>query len=132
MKAISIRQPWADLILQGRKTLELRTWTVSYRGALAIHASQTIDRDACIAFGMDPDHLTAGALVGTVELTAITELTEADFETHKDEHLATGWFNYSHPMFGWQLAKPQALSEPVPIRGRMSLFNVDKIGRAHV
>ena len=34
MKALSIRQPWAELILQGRKTIELRTWKTSYRGLL--------------------------------------------------------------------------------------------------
>ena len=34
MKALSIRQPWAELIMQGRKTLELRTWRTNYRGAL--------------------------------------------------------------------------------------------------
>jgi hypothetical protein len=89
MKAISIRQPWADLILQGRKTLELRSWKVSYRGTLAIHASQTVEREECQAFGMDPDGVTAGALIGTVELTGIVELSAADYEARKDEHLAT-------------------------------------------
>ena len=36
MKALSIRQPWAELILQGRKTIELRTWKTCYRGLLPL------------------------------------------------------------------------------------------------
>lgn len=124
MKAISIRQPWADLILRGRKTLELRSWKVGYRGTLAIHASQTVEREACLAFGMDPDRVTAGALIGTVELTGIVALSEADYEAHKGEHLAAGWFDYKLPLHGWQMANPKPFAEPVPMRGHMQLFNV--------
>lgn len=127
MKAISIRQPWAELILQGKKTLELRTWTVGYRGPLAIHASRTIDREACAAYGIDPVQLTTGALVGTVELTAITELSKVEFDAHQSDHLATGRFGYTHPMYGWHLLKPQALCKPLPMRGRMGLFNVNDL-----
>ena len=31
-----MRQPWADLIAAGRKTIETRTWTTRYRGNLLI------------------------------------------------------------------------------------------------
>ena len=127
MKAISIRQPWADLILQGRKTLELRTWKVSHRGILAIHASQTVEREACQAFGMDPDCVTAGALIGTVELTNIVELSEADYEVRKGEHLAANWFGYKSPLYGWEVMNPRPFAEPVPMRGHMQLFNVSDV-----
>lgn len=39
MKALSIRQPWAGLIALGIKTIELRSWSTSYRGPLLICAS---------------------------------------------------------------------------------------------
>lgn len=39
MKALSLRQPWASLVADGRKTIETRTWRTRYRGPLAIHAS---------------------------------------------------------------------------------------------
>ncbi len=39
MKALSLRQPWASMIADGRKTIETRTWRTRYRGPLAIHAS---------------------------------------------------------------------------------------------
>jgi hypothetical protein len=37
MKVISIRQPWAELIVRGKKDIENRTWNTCYRGPLAIH-----------------------------------------------------------------------------------------------
>lgn len=39
MKCISIRQPWASLIVSGMKTVENRSWTTNYRGPILIHAS---------------------------------------------------------------------------------------------
>ena len=44
MKAISLKQPWADLIVNGIKDIENRTWKTSYRGKLFIHASKSFDR----------------------------------------------------------------------------------------
>jgi len=41
MKIISIRQPWAALIVSGIKDVENRTWPTRYRGQLLIHASRT-------------------------------------------------------------------------------------------
>jgi hypothetical protein len=43
MKAISIRQPWAWLIVQGYKDVENRTWATKYRGPILIHAGKTCD-----------------------------------------------------------------------------------------
>ena len=121
MKTLSIRQPWADLIIQGRKTLELRTWTVKYRGPLAIHASQTVEREACLAHGLDPDQVTTGAVIGVVELAAIDELDAASYAARQAEHLADSPWE-GGPLYGWRLANPRPLAEPMPLRGRMGLF----------
>jgi len=43
MKAISIQQPWAWLIVKGIKSIENRTWKCGYRGPLLIHAGKTFD-----------------------------------------------------------------------------------------
>lgn len=40
MKALTISQPWANLIASGLKFVENRTWATSYRGPLAIHAGK--------------------------------------------------------------------------------------------
>ena len=127
MKAISLRQPWADLVVQGKKTLELRTWTVSHRGPLAIHAAQAVEEAACQAHGLAPGGLTSGALVGVVDLVEIIPLDEAAFQQQAGAHRAQGFF--APPpggvvLYGWRLENPRPLPHPIPYRGRMGLFSV--------
>ena len=126
MKALSLRQPWATLVIQGKKTLELRAWTVNYRGRLAIHASQTYDPAACRALGVTPETVTTGAVLGTVELTAIFELDEAAYQERQAQHLASGYFSKKpeETLYGWEIANPVELPQAIPFPGRMGLFNV--------
>lgn len=44
MRALSIRQPWAWLIVNGHKDIENRDWSTSYRGRVLIHAGKTMAR----------------------------------------------------------------------------------------
>jgi hypothetical protein len=39
MKAISVKEPWAEMIASGKKVIETRTWATKYRGPLLIVAS---------------------------------------------------------------------------------------------
>jgi hypothetical protein len=45
VKTLSVRQPWAWLLVQGIKTVENRTWRTNYRGPLLIHAGGRLDLD---------------------------------------------------------------------------------------
>lgn len=123
MKALSFRQPWAELVLQGHKTMDLRTYTTHYRGRLAIHASQTVERDSCLQHDLEPADCQTGGVVGTVELVDVAPLDEAAYEAHRDEHLAGR--RYRPGLYGWILADPERLPQMVPARGRTNLFNVD-------
>lgn len=40
MKAITILQPWANLIACGAKKIETRSWATQYKGQIAIHAAK--------------------------------------------------------------------------------------------
>ena len=128
MKALSFRQPWAELILQGRKTMDLRTYNTHHRGPLAIHASRTVERDACQEHGLDPDGLATGGIVGLVDVADVVLLTRDEYEARQDEHLAGR--DFREGMYGWLLSSPQRLRRIVPARGRMSLFNVSLEGQA--
>ena len=67
--ALTIRQPWAELIISGKKTMELRTWSTDYRGLLWVHAGQKNDPNLERAFGLT--NLFKGAYLGVVKLTQI-------------------------------------------------------------
>jgi len=121
MKALSFHQPRAEQVVRGDKTLDVRSWQVSYRGVLAVHASRERRDDRCRALGLDPDALAYGALVGTVEVTGIVALDEEAYEGLRERHrLETVW--PGAPCYGWWLANPQCFETPIPCRGHMRLF----------
>lgn len=122
MKTLSIRQPWAELILQGRKTIELRTWQTHYRGAILIHAGGNLEQDGCEAYGIDPAEITRGAIVGTVDIVDMVTFDTDSFAAMRDQHLDLG--DWPGDVLGWRLANPQRLETPIPMRGRLGLFEV--------
>lgn len=73
MKILSIRQPWASLIVSGVKDVENRTWSTRYRGPLLIHAAQRADDvtsdeiERRFGFRLPPD-MPLGGVVGVAEL----------------------------------------------------------------
>lgn len=77
MKAISLWQPWASLIAGGHKAIETRSWTTTYRGPLAIHATRKtspVIRETCqhwpfsLYIGDLYDHLPRGCVLATAYL----------------------------------------------------------------
>lgn len=122
MKAISIRQPWAELILQGRKTIELRTWDTRIRGRVAVHTGTQVERAACEAYDLDPANLVRGALLGYVDIVGVVAVHQDNWDELREQHLALG--DYPGPRKGWRLANPERSPQPIPMRGRRQFFNV--------
>lgn len=137
MKALSIRQPWAWLIVHGFKPVENRTWRTNYRGFLLIHAGQAFDYEgydwvrANTAVGTMPSYRDfmfsgehRGGIVGQARLYDCTD--------HPDIPLA-GWDGRHGPLSAprqWFFG-PHGLwlrdAAPMPIklmRGRLGLFDV--------
>ncbi|MCC6522732.1 MAG: ASCH domain-containing protein [Polyangiaceae bacterium] len=70
-RAISIRQPYAELILRGVKRNEYRSRATTIRGRVWIHAGlqPADDPAAWRKVGASPGDLPTGAIVGSVEIT---------------------------------------------------------------
>lgn len=122
MKALSIRQPWAELIMQGRKTIELREWRTTHRGLLAIQAGKQVDTASCRRHGLNSDALPRGVIVGTVEVVEMVDFDPELWDALRDQHLhpGPGPGNWR----GWRLRNPRRLEEPIPCRGLPGLFQV--------
>jgi len=63
-KCLSVSQPFADLIIRGKKTIELRKWNTRFRGEFLIHSPATIKSDDCKRLGIDESSLRTGAIIG--------------------------------------------------------------------
>lgn len=93
--ALSVRQPFAELIMRGVKKIEYRSINTKIRGRVYIYASKKPGPDVEFKkLGAKPGDFDIGVLIGTVEVVGCTK------PKHSEE-------------FEWQLANPERLSKPV-------------------
>lgn len=126
MKALTIRQPWADAIVHtdhprwGRKRIENRTWDLpgAHVGArILIHAAKTGDRKALLA-GVLPGPDARGAIIGTAVLTG------AHFAGVACQIRNCGPWAFPDT-YHWQLDDVIALDEPITAKGRLGFWTPD-------
>lgn len=121
MKAISLTQPWASLVIDGRKHIETRSWPTSFRGVVAIHAAKSIDKTACKKFGYDPEKIARGAVLGTAVLSGCFQFAEITRNIITPEEESYG--DFSPGRFGFDLICVTKFEWPVPARGSLGLWN---------
>ncbi len=133
MKALSLLQPWATLVVMGIKKIETRSWSTPYRGRILIHAS--LGKAGGI-FTNDPPFskyipefkkLPFGGIIGEVSLVNIlrTEdfaLSDAEMNRLTLEEMAFG--DYSSGRYGWILEDAVKYEMPVTARGQLRLWEV--------
>lgn len=119
MKVLSLKQPFAELILQGKKKIELRKWNTHFRGEFLIHASKIPYRDFMKSFGFE--ELPCGFIVGKAELFDVKEYKNAE-ELREDQnlHLASGEWG----KFGFILRNPQRI-KPIPAKGSLNFWDFE-------
>ena len=86
--ALSVRQPFAEQIMQGTKKIEYRNMLTRIRGTVYIYASKTPKLEAYEKMKVEPGTFPVSVLVGTVEIVDCKE----------------GWRD-----FHWLLANPKRL-----------------------
>ncbi len=108
-RAISIRQPYVELILQGKKRKEFRSRITHLRGRVYIYASMTPKDDppAWRSSGKPPGTLPTGKIVGSVEIVGCTPTNDGGFayELIKPRRLRTHLIplNQPQPLFWFPL-----------------------------
>jgi len=138
MKAITLHQPYATLVMLGYdiKWHETRSWSTKHRGLLAIHAAASqpayareaaknpLIAEALAAHGLTYDTLPYGALLGTVELREVHQMTPELIAQQTPTELATG--DWTPGRYAWQLEDRQPYSVPVTCRGYQQIWNVPR------
>jgi len=121
MRALSIRQPWAELILKGHKTIEVRSKATHVRERVHIYAGHNrieAEEEARIIreFGIDVDGLPRGVLVGTVEIVGCRPLEKSDSQAAcfeiTEAHCFHAWLML-RPERAEKLQKPKKHPQPV-------------------
>lgn len=119
MKALSIRQPWAHLIVHHGKDIENRSWHTNYRGRFLVHASKGMTKEEYAEgyqFALEcgvtdlPRYaeLQRGGIVGSVELVDSVDASDSP------------WYMGQK---GFVLRNPQFLPF-TPYKGQLGLFEI--------
>jgi ASCH domain len=123
MKCLSLKQPYAELLVSGKKTIELRTWNTHFRGKFLVHASKNVDKQRSESLGIDHDMLTYGAIIGAAVLYNVklyknkTQL-EMDINKHYADIEKFGFCKY-----GFMIKNARRFRSSCP--GKLKFFEVD-------
>jgi len=104
MKCLSVKQPWANLIANGEKGIETRTWSTEYRGPLAIASSK------------EPYLYPAGCVVCVCELVDCRPMAKADEKVACCKIYDGAW--------AWVLKDVKKI-HPRKVRGRQRMYDID-------
>lgn len=125
MKGLSVRQPWAYLIVHGFKDVENRNWQTAFRGRVYIHAGKKVDLEGVNWMWENKYALGIQGIISEVCLLAhrwsqsgiIGEVDIMDCVMQSK----SPWFVGP---WGFVLASPTAYAKPIPYRGQPGLFEV--------
>lgn len=125
MKVLSVRQPWATLLVRGHKKIETRTWNTKFRGRLLIHASAKFDDkelSKIYPFNIytgNPALLPLGKIIGEVTITGCEPVENLLKDLPRTEHL---FGDYTENRFGWICEGAISYPDPIPAKGNLGLW----------
>ncbi|WP_158618288.1 ASCH domain-containing protein [Chitinophaga lutea] len=135
MKAISIQQPWASLIITGAKRVETRSWATRYRGPILIHSSAgmpKLNRELCatepfLSYGKHIGIFHHGSILGRAVLKDVVPVEKLvqEFDQYPGMYgtheLKFG--DYTPGRFGWVLGDVEEFAAPIPAKGQLGIWN---------
>lgn len=144
MKAITVWQPWAQLLAEGKKHDETRSWATNYRGPILIHAAKN-PKDFFIDIYPDEEvwphfaeaglnkarifkELPRGAIIGMAQLVDCKLIDEEYHRFIKDlcpAEFAFGDFTIGR--YAWRMEKPVLFKNPIPVSGKQGLWNYEGV-----
>ena len=120
MKCLSLKQPFADLLAHGEKSIELRKCNTSFRGEFLIHASKTIDIESSERLDMNSNKFTIGAIIGSAFLYDVKEYSnQQDFETNRHKHFSLIPKYFEGYRYGFLIKNAKMLRKAIPYPGKL-------------
>ena len=110
MKALSVRNPYAHMIMCGEKPYEFRTWRTDYRGDLLI----------CSSANPKVKNTICGHALCVVKINEVHEVTAKNYrEFGLEKSDLTGG-----KLYAWELTDVRVI-KPFPVKGKLNFFNVE-------
>lgn len=126
MKVLTIKQPWASLIINKYKEYEFRSWKTNYRGKILIHAGLSIEKDMLnnvLSYNISYDK---GAIIGEADLIDCIlvgekmdeELKQINPIVYKNNHIGS---------YAWKLENIKKYDKPIYVKGKLGLWNYERM-----
>jgi hypothetical protein len=129
LKCLSVSQPFADLIISGKKTIELRNWNTNFRGEFFIYAPIKIRVEDCKRLKITKK-LATGVIIGKAELYDVKKYNSLkEVKIDQKFHLASK--NFQDKTFGFKIKNAKSLRIPIPWKGQLGFFDVE-ISKARI
>ena len=128
MKALTIRQPWATLIMLGVKRYEFRSWKTNFRGEVLIHAGQGIDKEAVerLKKYLPNAELPLGKILGKVNITDCIPMSEefaSMLSKENNDIYTTHSFSRN---YGFKLEDVEVFDTPIDAKGQLGFWNFEE------
>ncbi len=121
MKCLSVSQPFADLIISGKKNIELRNWNTKFRGEFLIHSPLKIRTKDSKRLKINKKFVT-GAIIGKAHLYDIKKYNSLkEIKLDQKFHFASKKFQTK--TFGFMLKNAKPLRIPIPWKGQLGIFD---------
>ncbi len=125
MKCITIKQPWASLIVNNYKMYEFRSWKTKYRGKIYIHAGLSLEKDMLDRFKEYDLEYVCGAIIGEAELTDCILVDEKfDREIRIINNTVYGRSNHIEK-YAWKLENIVKYDKPIYVKGHLGLWDIE-------
>lgn len=123
MKALTIKEPWASLIIEEYKKYEFRSWKTKYRGKILIHAGCSVEKDMIKRFSDYDININPGYIIGHA---TIVDCILVDEEFNKKlrniDPVVYGRSNHTET-YAWNLENVVKYENPIPCKGKLGLWN---------
>jgi predicted transcriptional regulator len=126
MKCLSLKQPYADLLALGEKTIELRKWNTKFRGEFLIHASKNIDIEACERLNINGNEFTKGTIIGSAFLYDVKQYNnKEEFNKDRDKHFSIVSKYFEGYKYCFLIRNAKVFKKPIPYPGKLKFFEVN-------
>ena len=122
MKCLSIKEPFASLIINGYKKYEFRSWKTNYRGKILIHASKSYAKVAVNRFEKLNLKYFPGCIIGEAEIIDCILITKEFEDSLKNENKLVYGISGDRKGYAWVLSNIKKYDKLIEVNGKLGLW----------